>query len=110
MSWPPFPDHDATETHLAPKVNQTRPSSNATVRIEDVLQDVDEWCGFTRAFQPLGGYTPRERDPYRSLLAVNRHAKGTPYRRPKGTPFVSEWMNPIMFLCSADWGRFFVPA
>lgn len=40
------------------------------MRIEDVLQDVDEWCGFTRAFQPLGGYTPRDKDPYRSLLAT----------------------------------------
>ena len=29
------------------------------VRIEDLLQDVDEWCGFTCAFQPLGGYEPR---------------------------------------------------
>jgi TnpA family transposase len=41
------------------------------VRIEDVLQDVDEWCGFTRAFQPLGGYAASHtRDPYRALLAT----------------------------------------
>jgi TnpA family transposase len=40
------------------------------VRIEDLLQDVDEWCGFTRAFQPLGGYQPRGADPHRSLLAT----------------------------------------
>jgi TnpA family transposase len=40
------------------------------VRIEDLLQDVDEWCGFTRAFQPLGGYQPRGGDPHRSLLAT----------------------------------------
>jgi TnpA family transposase len=41
------------------------------VRIEDLLQDVDEWCGFTRAFQPLGGYVPRGAgDPHRSLLAT----------------------------------------
>jgi len=40
------------------------------VRIEDLLQDVDEWRGFTRAFQPLGGYQPRGADRHRSLLAT----------------------------------------
>jgi len=41
------------------------------VRIEDVLQDVDEWCGFTRAFQALGGYAASHpHDPYRALLAT----------------------------------------
>ena len=40
------------------------------VRIEDLLQDVDEWCGFTGAFQPLGGYQPRGGDLHRSLLAT----------------------------------------
>ncbi len=45
-------------------------ASLARVRIEDLLQDVDEWCGFTRAFQPLGGYQPRGGDPHRSLLAT----------------------------------------
>ncbi len=40
------------------------------MRIEDLLQDVDEWCGFVRAFQPLGGYQPRGGDPHRSLLAT----------------------------------------
>jgi hypothetical protein len=40
------------------------------VRIEDLLQDVDEWCGFTRAFQPLGGYQSRGCDLHRSLLAT----------------------------------------
>jgi TnpA family transposase len=44
-------------------------ASLGRVRIEDLLQDVDEWCGFTRAFQPLGGYQPRSADPHRSLLA-----------------------------------------
>ena len=29
------------------------------VRIEDLLQDVDEWCRFTTAFQPPSGYQPR---------------------------------------------------
>ena len=40
------------------------------VRIEDLLQDVDEWSSFTNAFQPLGGYEPRGGDPHRSLLAT----------------------------------------
>jgi hypothetical protein len=44
-------------------------ASMPKVRIEDLLQDVDEWCHFTNAFQPLGGYQPRSPDPYRSLLA-----------------------------------------
>ena len=43
-------------------------------------------------------------------LTVNRHAKRTPYRHPKGTPFVAMCAKPWMFLCSADRGRFFVPA
>lgn len=54
-------------------VHQLRATIGASlprVRIEDLLQDVDEWCGFTRAFQPLGGYQPRGADPYRSLLAT----------------------------------------
>jgi hypothetical protein len=43
-------------------------------------------------------------------IAVNRHAKGTPYQRPKGTPFITLSMKPLMFLCSAERGRFFAPA
>ena len=45
-------------------------ASMPKVRIEDLLQDVDEWCHFTAAFQPLGGYQPRSSDPYLSLLAT----------------------------------------
>src|SRR5208337_2142619 len=44
------------------------------VRIEDLLQDVDEWSSFTSAFQPLGGYEPRGVDPHRSLLATLKAA------------------------------------
>ena len=54
-------------------VHQLRATIGASlprVRIEDLLQDVDEWCGFTRAFQPLGGYQPRGADLHRSLLAT----------------------------------------
>jgi len=52
------------------ELRATISSSLPRVRIEDLLQDVDEWCGFTRAFQALGGYQPRGGDPYRTLLAT----------------------------------------
>ncbi|MGH7122127.1 MAG: Tn3 family transposase [Acetobacteraceae bacterium] len=53
------------------RLRDTIRASMPRVRIEDLLQDVDEWCGFTRAFQPLGGYTPRgEHDTHRALLAT----------------------------------------
>ena len=58
---------------VPPALRQLRVSIGASlprVRIEDLLQDVDEWCGFTRTFQPLGGYEPRGADPHRSLLAT----------------------------------------
>jgi TnpA family transposase len=48
----------------------TLKASLPRVRIEDLLQDVDEWCGFTQAFQPLGGYEPRHGETYRPLLAT----------------------------------------
>ncbi len=51
------------------ELRATIAASLPRVRIEDLLQDVDEWCGFIRAFQPLGGYQPRGGDPHRSLLA-----------------------------------------
>ena len=52
------------------RLRETLKASLPRVRIEDLLQDVDEWCGFTRAFQPLGGYEPRGGDPHRPLLAA----------------------------------------
>lgn len=52
------------------ELRATISASLPRVRIEDLLQDVDEWCGFTNAFQPLGGYQPRGADPHRSLLAT----------------------------------------
>ena len=58
---------------IPPVLQELRATIGASlprVRIEDLLQDVDEWCGFTRAFQPLGGYQPRGGDPHRSLLAT----------------------------------------
>jgi TnpA family transposase len=59
---------------ISPPLRRLRDTIRASlprVRIEDLLQDVDEWCGFTRAFQPLGGYTPRgSQDRHRSLLAT----------------------------------------
>jgi hypothetical protein len=43
------------------------------VRIEDLLQDADEWCGFTGAFEPLGGYQPGGADPHRSTRRAPSH-------------------------------------
>jgi TnpA family transposase len=40
------------------------------VRIEDLLRDVDAWCGFTREFRPLGGYEPRSGNLHGTLLAA----------------------------------------
>jgi hypothetical protein len=39
------------------------------IRIEDLLVDVDRWCGFTRELTPLGGYRPRVENVYPALLA-----------------------------------------
>lgn len=58
---------------IPPAVRRLRAAiktSLLSVRIEDLLQDVDELCGFTRAFQPLGGYVPRGGDIHRPLLAA----------------------------------------
>ncbi len=45
-------------------------SSLPQVRLEDLLQQVDQRCGFSRAFIPLGGYEPRSESNYRTLLAA----------------------------------------
>jgi len=53
------------------RLRDTIRASMPRLRIEDMLQDVEECCGFTRAFQPLGGYAPRGgHDPHRALLAT----------------------------------------
>jgi TnpA family transposase len=59
-----------TVSNTLRELRATIGASLPRVRIEDLLQDVDEWCGFTRAFQPLGGYQPRSGDLHRSLLAT----------------------------------------
>jgi TnpA family transposase len=56
--------------HALRELRATIAASLPRVRIEDLLQDVDEWCGFIRAFQPLGGYQSRGADLHRSLLAT----------------------------------------
>jgi TnpA family transposase len=40
------------------------------VRIEDLLQEVDRLCGFTRELRPLSGYEPRGGNLYQTLLAA----------------------------------------
>jgi len=46
------------------------------IRIEDLLQEVDRACAFTREFRPLGGYKPRAKNLYITILA-NLIAQGT---------------------------------
>ena len=58
---------------LSPEVRHLRreiESRMPRVRIEDVLLEVDQRCGFSRAFHPLAGYEPRAQDTYRALLAT----------------------------------------
>jgi TnpA family transposase len=58
---------------LTPQVRQLRAvfaSSLPQVRIEDMLRQVDQWTGLSRALTPLGGYEPRGADTYRTLLAA----------------------------------------
>ncbi len=40
------------------------------IRLEDLLVEVDSWCGFTRELAPFGGYEPRMDNLYSSLLAA----------------------------------------
>jgi len=40
------------------------------VRIEELLQEVDRHCGFTRELRPIGGYEPRLSNLYQSQLAA----------------------------------------
>ena len=46
------------------------------IRIEDLLQEVDQLCAFTREFRPLGGYKSRAKNLYITILA-NLIAQGT---------------------------------
>jgi hypothetical protein len=39
------------------------------IRIEELLVEVDRWCGFTRELVPLPGYRARTDRPYAALLA-----------------------------------------
>jgi TnpA family transposase len=57
-------------SHELQQLREAFQASYPRVRIEDLLQDVDEWCGFMRAFQPLTGYSPRVKDQHRTLLAT----------------------------------------
>jgi hypothetical protein len=55
------------------------------IRIEDLLVEVDRWCGcgFTRELVPLLGYHPRTERPYAALLAaLVAHGTSPGWRRP----------------------------
>ena len=57
-------------TQQVRKLRAVFASSMPQVRIEDMLRQVDQWTGLTRALTPLGGYEPRGEDNYRTLLAA----------------------------------------
>jgi TnpA family transposase len=62
---------DALE--LTPRLKQLRRTIEGAlprVRIEDLLTQVDAWCGFTQAFRPPGDRTPRVPNPFTTLLAT----------------------------------------
>lgn len=40
------------------------------IRLEDLLVEVDSWCGFTRELAPFSGGTPRAENHYHALLAA----------------------------------------
>jgi TnpA family transposase len=40
------------------------------IRLEDLLVEVDAWCGFTRELTPLHDYAPRTENMYPALLAA----------------------------------------
>ena len=52
------------------KLRRAIETSLPRVRIEDLLRDVDQHCGFCRAFQPLSGYESRPENIYSTLLAL----------------------------------------
>jgi hypothetical protein len=49
------------------------------IRIEDLLAEVDRWCGFTREFVPLGGYLPLSKSEIEaSTMQVKERRDGVP--------------------------------
>jgi TnpA family transposase len=60
-------------TAIPARVNEIRgvlEAHLAKIRIEDLLVEVDRWCGFTREFVPPSGYAPRLENPYITILAA----------------------------------------
>ncbi len=60
-------------TPIPARVNEIRDvleAHLAKIRIEDLLVEVDGWCGFTREFVPVGGHAPRLENPYITVLAA----------------------------------------
>lgn len=52
------------------KLRQLIESNLPTIRIEDLLHEVDSWCHFTQKFEPINRYEPRSANYYISLLAA----------------------------------------
>ena len=60
---------DALEAHERVKqVKRVLETSLPHVRIEDLLQEIDRLCGFTRELRLLSGYEPRVGNRYQTLL------------------------------------------
>jgi hypothetical protein len=52
------------------QVKRVLETSLPHVRIEDLLQEIDRLCGFTRELRPLNGYEPRLGNRYQTLLGA----------------------------------------
>jgi TnpA family transposase len=62
--------HSAEECGSVGELRRVIETHLPRVRIEDLLLDVDSWCGFTRAFTPLAGIRSQAEKPYATLLAA----------------------------------------
>ncbi len=86
------------------QLRETFQASYLRARIEDLLQDVDEWCGFTRAFQPLAGYQSRAREDHHRALLATLIAYGTNL----GLAAMSQSVDTITAEALQDTSRWFL--